>query len=133
MSGKKHIEDGQEVFDGIPVDFYEGRFSGVFDLEDEDGVGISSGDVVSFLVTTSVSNPKFSHNRRGDFKRSNTFKVVTAYPIDRDEAKYLLDNMEKLVMGINDGPEETEPTGLEQPILSNADDWVEDDWNSLEH
>lgn len=100
----KKLEDGVEFFDGKPVEIYEGRFSGGFQISEFDGPDISYGDQVTFLVTARVQTPKFSTERRtGQLKRLNTMKVEDVQPLSRDRAKYLLDQMGASVVGVNDG------------------------------
>ena len=100
----KRLEDGVEFFDGKPVEIYEGRFSGGFQISEFDGPDISYGDQVTFLVTARVQTPKFSTERRtGQLKRLNTMKVEDVQPLSRDRAKYLLDQMGASVVGVNDG------------------------------
>jgi len=100
----KTVVDGSEFFDGQRVDIHEGRFSGGFILEEEDGVTISNGDQVTFLVTARTSTPKFTLVKKsGDLKRQNTFTVEAAIPVDPDQAKFLYDNIGASVEGVNEG------------------------------
>ena len=51
----KKIVDGSEFFDGQKVSIHQGRFTGKFDLDEIDGVTISTGDQVTFMVTGIVT------------------------------------------------------------------------------
>lgn len=107
----KVLKDGREYFDGDAVDIYEGRFTGPFEMDEEDGAPISNGDLVTFLVTARVDTPKFSYVRKsGDLKRSNTMKVVAVIPIELDKARAMLDQLGESVEGVNDGIIEGEVT-----------------------
>jgi hypothetical protein len=99
----KELRDGKEYFDGDPVAIYEGRFSGPFVIEEDDGCTISNGDLVTFIVTARVDVPKFSYTKTGDLKRSNTMKIVSVTPMDSDKAAYVYDNAGVSVQGVNDG------------------------------
>jgi len=100
----KTVMGGSEFFDGQRVDIHEGRFTGGFLLEEEDGVEIANGDQVTFIVTARTSTPKFTTTAKsGDLKRQNSFKVEAAFVIDPDQARYLYDNIGASVVGVNDG------------------------------
>ena len=90
---KKLSDDGREYFDGQPVEIFEGRFSGSFDMVEEVAAPISMDDQVTFLVSARCSAPKFTYLKDGTIKRTNTLKVELANVLSRHEAMYLLDNM----------------------------------------
>lgn len=120
----KKLVDGQEMFDGQPVELYEGRFTGSFYMSDASGAEIATDDLVTFIVTARVSSPKFVHERKtGELKRQNTMKIQDAFRIDANEAKYLLDNMGASVEGVNDGMIEASSVEeeVEEPTL--IKDW----------
>ena len=100
----KELIDGQEFVDGKPVEVYEGKFSGPFELDEFDGATMCSGELVTFVVTARVDLPKFGYVRKtGQAKRVNTLKVESALLVDAEKAKYMYDNMNVSVIGINDG------------------------------
>jgi hypothetical protein len=99
----KELRDGREFFDGDPIELYEGRFSGSFEIDSDSGASMSHGDLVTFIVTARVDSPKFSHVRNQGLKRSNTMKVVSAVAMDADKARFLYDNAGMNVSGVNDG------------------------------
>ena len=103
MAMSKDLRDGKEFFDGDPIEVYEGRFSGAFEIEAESGAVMSNGDLITFIVTARVDTPKFSHVKKLGLKRSNTMKVVSAVPMDADSARYLYDNAGIDVEGVNAG------------------------------
>ena len=49
----------QSFFDGQKVSIHQGRFTGKFDLDEIDGVTISTGDQVTFMVTVRASSPYY--------------------------------------------------------------------------
>lgn len=107
----KELHEGREYFDGEPVQIYEGRFSGAFIMDEDDGAPMSNGDLVTFIVTARVDTPKFSRMRKtGDLKRVNAMKVEDAIPIDSERARFLYDTVGRNVLGINDGLIETKFT-----------------------
>jgi len=121
----KDLRDGKEYFDGEPVAIYEGRFTGPFLIEEDDGSTISNGDLITFIVTARVDAPKFSYIKKtGDLKRSNTMKIVSVTPMDSDKAAYVYDQAGVSVSGINDGIIEI-PSNDVQPV--SIDDIVEQD------
>lgn len=109
----KELRDGREYFDGDPIDFYEGRFSGPFEIESEYGAAMSNGDLVTFIVTARVDNPKFAHVKKLGLKRSNTMKVISVVPMDADRARYLYDSAGIDVDGVNAGIIETASIDVE--------------------
>jgi len=106
---KKLNDQGQETFDGNPVEIYQGRFSGLFDVTEEIAAPMSIDDEVVFLVSARVDSPKFTYLKDGTLKRSNTFKVEFAESITRHEAMYLLDNMSAPAPLPSDTAPETQP------------------------
>jgi len=105
----KQIVDGSEFFDGQKVSIHQGRFTGKFDLDEIDGVTISTGDQVTFMVTVRASSPKFTNDAKtGALKRENTFKIESASLIDPDQAKFIYDSMSVDVEGVNSGLIEAE-------------------------
>lgn len=114
----KDLRDGREFFDGDPIDFYEGRFSGPFEIDSESGASISNGDLVTFIVTARVDTPKFAHVKKLGLKRCNTMKIISAIAIDADRARYLYDNAEINVEGVNSGIQETPNIDINQITIS---------------
>jgi hypothetical protein len=108
----KELKDGREWFDGDPVDFYEGRFTGPFAIDEANGASLSNGDLVTFLVTARVESPKFTYVKKtGNLKRSNAMKVQAVKPIAADKARFLYDSLGEEVDGVNSGVVEL-PAGV---------------------
>lgn len=90
---KKLTADGVEITsDGEAVDAYDGKFTGVFMMENWDAAPISNGDPVMFLVSARTENPIFKHVKKtGELKRTNPFRVEEAILVDKDIARTMLD------------------------------------------
>jgi hypothetical protein len=71
-----------QSFDGFFIDFYDGSFSGRFDLEDDVASEMHFDDVVCFVVMATVGESKIKSTAKGDVKRENTFKVEKVTPVD---------------------------------------------------
>jgi|JI9StandDraft_1071089.scaffolds.fasta_scaffold06990_11 hypothetical protein len=110
----KILKDGREYFDGEVVGIHEARFTGNFTLAEAEGAPMSNDDLVTFIVTARVETPKFTHSKKkgevGVLKRSNTLRVDTVVPLDREKAQWMYDNLGLEVTGINDELPE-EPNG----------------------
>jgi hypothetical protein len=126
----KELHDGVEFLDGEPVEIYEGRFTGSFDIGD-DGISISTDDLVCYLVTARVSAPKFSFIRKsGKLKRTNSHTIESAIKLTPEKAMYLLDSIGAKVNGVNDGlvefavteeeKEEAQTSWINVPALESA-------------
>ena len=128
----KELRDGREFFDGDPVDFYEGRFTGPFAIDEANGASLSNGDLVTFLVTARVDTPKFSYVKKtGDLKRSNAMKVHYAKPVSADKARFLYDSLGDQVEGVNTGIVESAAGVTEEPVASEPE-VIQDDFFSEE-
>jgi hypothetical protein len=126
----KSLVDGREFFDGQPVELYEGRFTGQFYMSEVTGAALANDDLVTFIVTARVEAPKFSYVKKtGDLKRSNTMRVQSVIPIDYNEAKFMLDNMNALVAGVNDGLIESV---VEENISEETTELFQDNWSTSE-
>lgn len=77
-------------FDGYPIELYDGRFSGTFELDEEVGEAIKYEQVVSFLVVANASKAAISTNKDGDLKRTNTFAVQQVKLVSNEQAEALL-------------------------------------------
>jgi hypothetical protein len=89
---KQLNEDGQELVDGEPVSTYEGKFINAFEMEFNDAVGLSAGDVVTITTTVLIETPKFTNIKKsGTLKRQHPFRVIKYSVLDPDKAKKLLD------------------------------------------
>lgn len=105
----KQIVDGSEFFDGQKVAVHQGRFTGKFDLDEPEGVSISTGDQCTFMVTVRAASPKFTTDpKTGALRRENTFRMESASLIDPDQARFLYDSMDLYVEGVNTGLIEAE-------------------------
>jgi hypothetical protein len=120
----KKLQNGVELFDGEPVEIYEGRFSGSFWMNPETAAPLCHDELVTFLVTARVDAPKFTYVKKtGELKRANTMKVQSSFVVDPAETKYLFDNMGFSVEGINSGLIET----TEQEATPSLLDWNTDE------
>ena len=79
-------------FDGYPIDAYQGRFTGSFDIPDEYGEDMAYEDLVAFVVVGTLSNAGVK-TVRGDTVRMNGFKVGFARPLTVDEGEIIRKEM----------------------------------------
>lgn len=77
-------------FDGYPIELYDGRFSGTFEMDEESGEGIKYEQSVCFLVVAHASKAAISTNKDGDVKRTNTFAVQRVEVISPEKAEELI-------------------------------------------
>jgi hypothetical protein len=92
----------QGKLDGFPVELYDGRFSGVFELEDEEGEAIGYDDTVTFLVVASADKAAFSTLKNGELKRTNTFKILSSRIVPVDTAVTFVETLNE---GFNPEPD----------------------------
>ena len=105
---KELNENGFEMVDGKKIQLYEIKFTGSMLLSPEDAASISTGDLVTFMVTARNGPPKFDQHKKKDdykgcYKRINTFKLEGLVPLDNDEAKQIYDNLGEHIEGVNEG------------------------------
>lgn len=63
-------------FDGFPVDHYQGRMSGTFDIDQADGEQyVKYGHSVVLMVLAKVGPANLSEDKNGDMRRLNTLTV----------------------------------------------------------
>jgi len=99
---KNLTEDGIETVDGRPVEVYEAKIINAFEMECDDAIGISDGDLMTFIVTVRAETPKFiSVKKSGILKRQNQFRVQEVKVMDSDVAKLVYDTAEIAVSGVN--------------------------------
>lgn len=100
---EKELEDGVERFEGKEVSSYTGRFSGSFDVDFSQGVTMGGDDLVAFFVTARVGDAKFSTSKSsGLLSRQNTFTVEDVTAMDLAKAKWLYDQLGKVVVGVTE-------------------------------
>ena len=94
---KKLDADGVEhTPDGEAVTLYDGKFMGVFLMENWDAAPISSGDQVTFIVHARCEDPIYKHVKKtGELKRTNPFRVEEFRCVDADVAAVLYDALER--------------------------------------
>lgn len=109
----------QGKLDGFPVELYDGRFSGVFELEDEEGEAIGYDDTVTFLVVASADKAAFSTLKNGELKRTNTFKILSSRIVPVATAVTFVETL-------NEGVE-VEPTLWAEPEYDDTDFYGSDD------
>ena len=101
---KELNEEGRETVDGHVVELYEMRFTGGIVLEPEEGASISSGDLITCMVTARVGPPKMANvAKTGEYKRINTSKLESLVVLDADVAKKFYDDIGEEVFGVNEG------------------------------
>ena len=99
----KELQSGVEHFDGKEVTSYSGRFSGSFDVELDKGTTIAGDDLCAFFITARAGDAKFSISKTtGLLSRHNTFVVEDAVVMDLDKAKWLYDQLGKVVVGVTE-------------------------------
>ncbi len=76
-------------------------------MNEEDAAHLANGDLVTLMVTVRVGDPKFSHVRTGELKRTNSAKITDLVSFEPDEARFLYDQMGREVEGINYGIQES--------------------------
>lgn len=84
------MSDTWKKFDGYPIELYDGRFSGTFDMDEQSGEGIKHEQNVAFVVVAHADKAAISTNKDGEVKRTNTFKVQQVKVISGGEAETLL-------------------------------------------
>ncbi len=109
---KELSEDGFETVDGKKIQLYEIKFNGSILLTPDEAASISTGDLVSFMVTARNGPPKFDQHKKKDdykgcYKRINTFKLEGLVALDPDRAKQVYDTLGEHVEGVNEGLVET--------------------------
>ena len=94
--------------DGHIVDQFEGRFNGLFDIEQEEGEQVFYDNQVSFFVTATVDKANFATTKGGELKRTNIFNVksVKLLPSDKTHVDTSIDNLEPIK--VNDAFEESD-------------------------
>jgi hypothetical protein len=75
----------QTNIDGVPIDYYEGRFGGAFSLPEEVAEELAYDDTVGFLVIGTLSKAAVSSLKNGDTKRVNTFEVIQASALSAED------------------------------------------------
>lgn len=99
------MSKAQDKFDGLPVEFFDGRFSGSFDIDESIGKEIGYDDVVCFVVVGTANKAGISQNKAGELKRTNVFKVTNAKVVNGNTALKILGQADIEVPGITP-PEE---------------------------
>lgn len=119
----KELRDGVEEFDGDPVDNYRGRFSGVFDVEKEVGVGLARDDLVTFVVTARCGKATLDIDKAGYQYRQNTFAIEEVTALDPAKARWMYDQLGRVIVGVNTLVETGEETGsVRQLHLADGED-----------
>ena len=95
--------------DGVPIDFYEGRFGGAFGLAEGVAEELAYDDTVGFLVIGTLTKAAVSSLKNGDTKRVNTFEVIQAAALSAEDVAEF-----GAKVGMDIVPESVEPV-YEQP------------------
>ncbi len=78
-------------FDGFPVDHYQARMSGVFDIEPGDGETLMRfGNKVMLVVLATVGAANMAEDKTGDIRRLNTLAVEAARFVAPEDQSNLL-------------------------------------------
>lgn len=76
----------QGRFDGLEIDSYQGRFTGTFDLDQEDINALELDRVAFFVVAVRVEGATLKTTTEADVKRTNILKVQDAR-VARDQLR----------------------------------------------
>jgi hypothetical protein len=99
---KELNNEGIEVFEGREVEAYDAKFSGTFEMDNLTGITLAHDDLVSFVVTARVTDAKFTTSRTtGIQKRTNTLAIEDVVALDMERARWLYDQLGKIVVGVN--------------------------------
>ncbi len=98
------MSKAQDSIDGYAVEKYDGRFSGTFDMDEAHGKQVAFDDVVTFVVVAEVASPKFSQNKAGEVKRTNSFKVTNVRIVNGNTALAILEKANLEVPGLTPPP-----------------------------
>ena len=93
----------QGRFDGLPIEIYEGRFAGGFEMDQEIGESIAYDDVVTFLVVAVAGKANIDATKSGDLKRTNYFDVESVSIVPPESATQVINEIGALVDGVNAG------------------------------
>lgn len=96
-------DNQQGRLDGLPVELYDGRFGGTFEMDQETGTAIAYDDVLTFMVVGVAGKCSFDTNKSGDLKRTNTFEVTNVNIVPNDIAVKLANELGTMVDGVNGG------------------------------
>lgn len=80
-------------FDGLDVNLGAGKFSGAFDIPDEELEAMRFGDNVTFVVTAQITKVGYDENKTGDIRRLNNFEVTGASILDPKLATQVLNSL----------------------------------------
>lgn len=69
---------GNDYFEGHRIDQFQGRFSGTFDIDVEDGRSMGYGDRVILLVVAEVNQSLIRQTPGGEVRRVNVLKPVSS-------------------------------------------------------
>lgn len=104
----KEIKDGQEYWEDRVVEEHIGHFTTKFPIDDDVSLGISDGDLISFVVTARADGASYKSIKNSTAKsKDRAFVLQAVSPLDSDKAAYLYDQMDQKVFGVNDGLVET--------------------------
>lgn len=110
----KELKDGREYYEGHLVVEHTGRFARVFDIDEPTAVGINDGQQVSFLVTARAQDVHFKGLKDSTCKKKQiTFQLEEVHPMAPEKAAWLADQLSLVIPGVNDLPEPTLGTAVE--------------------
>lgn len=119
-----------EVFDGLEISLYDGKFQGTFDLSTDIASGISLDDEVTFIVSVRVVAANIAETRDGSIKRSNTFKIVGANAITPKKATEIMTSISQFSQPTT--VEDNRPEWATAPTASLFADEPEDVYDELD-
>jgi NACalpha-BTF3-like transcription factor len=93
----------QGRFDGLPVEIYDGKFAGTFDMEPEQGEDVAYDDVLTFLVVAVAGKVAIGATKSGDLKRTNTFEILNVNTVPQSLAIKVANELSVQADGVNAG------------------------------
>lgn len=112
-------------FDGMDVSQGAGKFSGSFDIAEEELDAMRFGDNVTFIVTAQITKVGYDENKVGDIRRINNFEVTGASILDPKAATAVL-----ATLGMNK-PEDAREIPGQTNIIDALDELDDDDRDAL--
>lgn len=79
----------EKNIDGIPIDFFEARFTGTFGLPTDVGEAVDYDDTIAFVVVGSLTKANVAATKSGDVKRTNVFEISEAVTLSADQVAAL--------------------------------------------
>ena len=95
------MNSNPETVDGVPVDLYEGKFVGAFDLPVDFAQELKMDDVGVALVTYIVTEPGYKRNAKsGEVKRILKLQVMGWAEVDQQAAATFVGHTNPVVVNV---------------------------------